>query len=180
MRKNQFRAFAGVAALSLCLGLGAAAMPATSIKAATEHWNDASETDAAASWKKYTKQWETIKNNWENVSITPGEDETQLNFAWYSKADNRQSETAKVKIVYGKKAKNEVVTGISELIQSGNGVSSDVAGKYYSNKVTITGLKENTEYYYQVCTGQMKKEKMYGQICRNSPLKIQTNFRFFM
>lgn len=132
-------------------------MPATSIKAATEHWNDASETDAAASWKKYTKQWETIKNNWENVSITPGEDETQLNFAWYSKADNRQSETAKVKIVYGKKAKNEVVTGISELIQSGNGVSSDVAGKYYSNKVTITGLKENTEYYYQVCTGQNEK-----------------------
>ncbi len=36
MRKNQFRAFAGVAALSLCLGLGAAAMPAN-VKAATEH-----------------------------------------------------------------------------------------------------------------------------------------------
>ncbi|HIZ38321.1 MAG TPA: metallophosphoesterase family protein [Candidatus Anaerobutyricum stercoris] len=157
MRKNQFRAFAGVAALSLCLGLGMAAMPATSIKAATEHWNDASETDAAASWKKYTKQWDTIKNNWENVSITPGEDETQLNFAWYSKADSRQSETAKVKIVYGKKAKNKVVTGTSELIQSGNGVSTDVAGNYYSNKVTITDLKENTEYYYQVCTGQNER-----------------------
>lgn len=158
MRKNQFRAFAGIAALSLCLGLGAAAMPATSTKAATEHWNDASETDAAASWNKYKNQWDSIKSNYENVSITPGEDETQLNFAWYSKADSRQSETAKVKIVYGKKATNKVITGTSELIQSGNGVSADVAGKYYSNKVTITDLKENTEYYYQVCIGQEENE----------------------
>lgn len=99
MRKNQFRAFAGVAALSLCLGLGAAAMPATSTKAATEHWNDASETDAAASWNKYKNQWDSIKANWENVSITPGADETQLNFAWYS----TREETPQVKLVYGKK-----------------------------------------------------------------------------
>ena len=166
MRKNQFRAFAGVAALSLCLGLGAAAMPATSTKAATEHWNDASETDAAASWKKYKNQWTSISTNYENVSITPGADETQLNFAWYSKVDSRKSETAKVKIVYGKKAKNnKIVPGKSELIEKktvdedgvANGVADDVDGKYYSNKVTVTDLKPNTDYYYQVCTGQNEK-----------------------
>ena len=163
MRKNQFRAFAGVAALSLCLGLGAAAMPATSTKAATEHWNDASETGAAASWNKYKNQWDSIKANWENVSITPGADETQLNFAWYSKASSRKSETAKVKIVYGKKANNKIVSGESELIKNtddngeSNGVPADVADNYYSNKVTVTDLKPNTDYYYQVCTGQNEK-----------------------
>lgn len=166
MRKNQFRAFAGIATLSLCLGLGAAAMPATSTKAATEHWNDASETDAAASWNKYKHQWTSISTNYENVSITPGADETQLNFAWYSKVDSRKSETAKVKIVYGKKAKNnKIVPGKSELIEKktvdedgvANGVSEDVNGKYYSNKVTVTDLKPNTDYYYQVCTGQNEK-----------------------
>ena len=141
-------------------------MPATSTKAATEHWNDASETDAAASWNKYKNQWTSISTNYENVSITPGADETQLNFAWYSKVDSRKSETAKVKIVYGKKAKNnKIVPGKSELIEKktvdedgvANGVSEDVNGKYYSNKVTVTDLKPNTDYYYQVCTGQNEK-----------------------
>ena len=161
MRKNQFRAFAGVAALSLCLGLGAAAMLATSTKAATEHWNDASETDAAASWKKYTKQWDSIKNNWENVSITPGADETQLNFAWYSKGVNPE---AKVKIIYGKKAKNREVTGTTEEIKAGeNGVPTTSGEQnlsdYVSNKVTVDNLKPNTDYYYQVYLGQEYDEE---------------------
>ena len=98
MRKNQFRAFAGVAALSLCLGLGAAAMPATSTKAATEHWNDASETVPQQAGINIRISG-TLLKKLENVSITPGADETQLNFAWYS----QEEETPKVKLVYGKK-----------------------------------------------------------------------------
>lgn len=147
MRKNQFRAFAGVAALSLCLGLGAAAMPATSTKAATEHWNDASETDAAASWNKYKNQWTSISTNYKNVSITPGADETQLNFAWYS----TREETPQVKLVYGKKTGSKEFSGKQEKIITGDetGVPTSLDG-YYSNKVTVTGLKENTDYYYQV------------------------------
>lgn len=166
MRKNQFRAFAGIATLSLCLGLGAAVMPATSTKAATEHWTDASETDAAASWKKYKNQWDkNIKDNYENVSITPGADATQLNFAWYSDVDSKAE--PKVKIVYGKNAKNnEEFGGRQELVETKqigedeedtNGVPDTISGKYYSNKVTVTGLKENTTYYYQVCTGKDQK-----------------------
>ena len=38
-----------------------------------------------------------------------------------------------------------------------NGVPADVADNYYSNKVTVTDLKPNTDYYYQVCTGQNEK-----------------------
>lgn len=170
MRKNQFRAFAGIAALSLCLGLGAA-VPAN-VKAATEHWNDATATEAN-SWERYKKNWDSsIKTNWENVSITPGADETQLNFAWYSKSEN----TAKIQLVYGKwTGRTQEFTGESvKIIPGENGVAAsnstyDLTG-YYSNKVTITGLKENTDYYYQVCTGQDEK----GQDVWSDMQKIET------
>ena len=149
MRKNQFRAFAGIATLSLCLGLGAAAMPATSTKAATEHWNDASAS-SVNKWEKYCENWDDIKNNWKNVSITPGADETQLNFAWYSETP----ETPRVRLVFGKKHGNKEFPGTQTKITVGeNGVSSQAPSglnNYYSNKVTITGLEPNTDYYYQI------------------------------
>lgn len=124
MRKNQFRAFAGVAALSLCLGLGAAAMPAN-VKAA-EPWN-----------------WETVSQDRTFVSLTPGADETELNFAWYSEG------TDDAKVLFSKNANMEnakVFTGTC----SDDVVYSETEHNYYSNKVTVTGLEENTTYYYQV------------------------------
>ena len=48
MRKNQFRAIAGITTMSLFLGLGALAQPAD-VRAATEHWNDAT-TSGTNSW----------------------------------------------------------------------------------------------------------------------------------
>lgn len=156
MRKNQFRAIAGITTMSLFLGLGALAQPAD-VRAATEHWNDAT-TSGTNSWSYYTKKWESIRNNWENVSLTPGKNETELNFAWYSKT----AETPKVRIGtdkgYNQTEKSESVTGKDVVeftgkqttIASGTGGNrSDLTG-YYSNKVTITGLKANTNYYYQV------------------------------
>ena len=152
MRKNQFRAFAGVAALSLCLGLGAAAMPATSTKAATEHWNDASAS-SVNKWEKYCENWDSIKENWKNVSITPGKDETELNFAWYS----QEEETPKVRLVYGKNhepvefegKQTKITPGTNGVPASGTPNRDDLTG-YYSNKVTITGLEPNTDYFYEV------------------------------
>lgn len=130
MRKNQFRAFAGVAALSLCLGLGAAAMPAN-VKAA-EAWN-----------------WETVSQDRTFVSLTPGADETELNFAWYSQA----AEDAKVRFGTSQNlTDDDIVNGES------TNINSTVAG-YYSNKVTVDGLEENTTYYYQVMkNGQWPEE----------------------
>lgn len=143
MRKNQFRAFAGVAALSLCLGLGMAAMPAN-VKAATEHWNDASAEDVS-SWTQYKNKWDSIKTNYKNVSITPGKNETELNFAWLSES----ADDAQVRLVIGKN-RYKVFDGTSEAVTAGqNGVSNSLAG-YYANKVTITGLEPDTEYCYQV------------------------------
>lgn len=139
MRKNQFRAFAGVAALSLCLGLGMAAMPAN-VKAGAIQWNE-----------------ETISQ----VALAPGEDETELNLSWYSTG----TDDAKIRFStsenltdndivvggytkYSPDDKDEFFAGKGEKIQ---GTKNDtINASYYSNKVTVAGLKENTTYYYQV------------------------------
>ena len=139
MRKNQFRAFAGVAALSLCLGLGMAAMPAN-VKAA-EAWN-----------------WETVKSDKTFVSLTPGVDETELNFAWYSAGANdarvrfgtSKNLTESDEVLGGVKSEGKLV-GNGESINTVSTVDSvNVNSGLYANKVTVKGLKENTTYYYSV------------------------------
>ncbi len=158
MRKNQFRAFAGVAALSLCLGLGAAAMP-MGASAATEHWNDASASQTR-SWENYKKKWDTIKSDWENVSLTPGENETELNFAWYSRTD----QAPQVRIATNQSMRNarlfsgeqeEITSSLKSIFDSDRyDYNDNYIGEndhWYSNKVTVDGLEENTTYYYQVC-----------------------------
>ena len=157
MRKNQFRAFAGVAALSLCLGLGAAAMPAN-VKAA-EPWN-----------------WETVSQDRTFVSLTPGVDETELNFAWYSASANdarvrfgtSSNLTEADEVLGGVENKDDKLVGAGQLINDVNLASGpnfdgiNVNGKYYSNKVTVTGLKENTTYYYSVMkNGDWTKPEEY-------------------
>lgn len=81
------KAIAGILATVL------AASAITTVFAATEHWNDASTT-RPSEWAQWKQDWETIKNDYEQVSLTPGADETQLNFAWYS----RTEETPAVRI----------------------------------------------------------------------------------
>lgn len=113
---------------------------AMSAYAATEHWNDGSE-GATTEWTQWKTEWETVKNDYEKVSVNVGADETQLGFAWYSKT----VEQPKVRI-----AKTEDMTDAVEFV--GTQVSIDIAALdgYYSNKVTVTDLEQETQYYYQV------------------------------
>ena len=157
MRKNQFRTFAGVLSLSALLGVGVLTNP-VKVAAATEHWNDGS-APVTESWTKWKENWETYSTNYENVSLTPGVNESQLNFAWYSKT----AEIPKVKIGIGKEMSSAQEfagkqTPISDATLQGAGLT----GAYYSNKVTVTGLKEKTQYYYQVFqNGEWKEAKPY-------------------
>lgn len=110
-----------------------------SVKAATEHWNDASEQ--ASQWTNWKNNWETYSSNYENVSLTPGENETELNFAYYSHTE----ETPKVRMATKEDMSDAVeYTGTQ---QTGVVISEQ---QYYSNKITATDLKENTNYFYQV------------------------------
>lgn len=152
MRKRNLKTYAGIFTLSAILGLGAIASPAN-VKAATEHWNDASTS--GYTWSKYKNDWEAIRNNWENVSLTPGADETELNFAWYS----RSVEIPKVRISTDKGMDNATVFKGK---QTATTVTNEDSEKYFSNKVTVKELKENTRYYYQVYqNGQWQETKTY-------------------
>ena len=78
------------------------------------------------------------------MSLTPGADETELNFAWYS-LDNGSAATP---VVHFGTDRNS--------LQSYTGTAGDVDTSltggvaYHYNHVTVTGLAPNTTYYYTV------------------------------
>ena len=55
-----------------------------SVYASTEHYTDSSVTGADSGWSDWDAAWETTAADFTKVSLTPGADDTQLNFAWYS------------------------------------------------------------------------------------------------
>lgn len=107
--------------------------------AAPDGMTDASQTEAAqnGAWEAWSEEWETIKEDWTQVSMSPGSDETQMNFAWYSK-DGEQTG-----FVYGT---NSDLSGG----QSAEITQTAAQEGYVSNKVTLEGLQPGTTYYYQV------------------------------
>ena len=102
-----------------------------------DKWTEATKGEA---WDEWCERWEIIKTDWTQLSLTPGADATQLNFAWYSVIGE---ENPSVKV-----SKNYDISDAK--IFEGN-QSSAVPG-YVSNKVTVTGLEENSKYYYSYGT----------------------------
>jgi hypothetical protein len=108
----------------------------------TSRWNDREKFDETR------KEWEAFKKKWykeyskdlERLSVFVGEDESKLNFGWYS-----STKSSPVIRFYTNKDKSEYkdFTGSVEYYKKINGK------KYYSNKVTVTGLKRNKTYYYR-------------------------------
>ncbi|MGI6736104.1 MAG: metallophosphoesterase [Anaerovoracaceae bacterium] len=127
---------------SLALVCGAVFSAPSLTAAATEHFNDASSD--STNWTKWKESWDTVKSNYEHVSLTPGRDQTELNLGWYSQTQ----ETPKVRIGTNKDTLESTGREISGSQAAITGV--EALSGYYSNKVTVTGLKESTEYYYQV------------------------------
>lgn len=128
---------------ALCLGLSTAS-------ASTAHWNDASvnknqaiETclGAQTTWAEWKEAWPQISVNYEQVSMAPGSNEKQLNFAWYSQA----SSNPKVRIAGDITMKNA-----KEFVGKST-MGTLIEGKqYFANKVTALGFKPHRTYYYQV------------------------------
>lgn len=130
-----------VLAAAIALSVVGASAGITAI-AATEHWNDATTNSSVLSeWKEWKTTWETIKNDHEQISLTPGADATQLNFGWYSKA---QGNPSKVRI-----STSSDMSSSKEFNGSSTECKEIEGQTYYSNKVTVSGLEENTTYYYQ-------------------------------
>lgn len=113
-----------------------------------DKWTEATKGEA---WNQWCEKWETIKNDWTQLSLTPGEDATQLNFAWYS--------------VTGEENPSVKVSRNSDMSDSKtfNGNQSSAVPGYVSNKVTVNGLEENTTYYYSYGTNDNWSEAVKFQ-----------------
>ena len=59
-------------------------MVCPSAYASTDHYTDSSVVGADSGWSDWDAAWETTAADFTKVSLTPGADDTQLNFAWYS------------------------------------------------------------------------------------------------
>ena len=132
------RLVAGLLAFALVATAGISAI------AATVHYNDSSVTGVSAAWQAWEINWETLANDYTQVSIAPGEDETQINFAWYSL---KTDEAATPVVHFGTDEDN---------MQTFTGTAADVDPSltnqvpYEYNHVTVTGLRPDTAYYYTV------------------------------
>lgn len=144
LRKNYIRFTAEVLSAIAVSGLLVGAVNTPNVMAATEHFNDASSE--SSKWDKWKTNWDSYSSNYENVSLTPGVNEKELNFAWYS----QNEETPKVRIGTDKDKMESATEFAGKQTKIDSVTTEKIGSQYYSNKVTVTDLKENTSYYYQV------------------------------
>ena len=133
------KVLAGVLTGALVLSAGPMAL------AATANYNDSSVTGGSAAWQDWVKEWETVAADYTKVSLTPGADETQLNFAWYSKTESGKAATP---VVHFGTDKDHLTASTGKAAQVDDSLTDGVAYDY--NHVTVTGLEANTTYYYTV------------------------------
>lgn len=86
---------AGVLLVSLTAGAVTPAFASAAPDGKTDAASLAGGMGISRNWESWKAEWEAVKNDWTQVSLTPGSDFSQLNFAWYSKKDN--SDTAERK-----------------------------------------------------------------------------------
>ena len=88
-----------------------------------------------------TKWNSTISKDREQISLSPGSDNSSVNFAWYTK---KSAGVQKLKIAENKRLTNAKVYEAEQT----KSVTDKDETEYVSNKVTATDLKANTNYYY--------------------------------
>jgi len=111
-------------------------------KESVSRWNDREKIDKTKKdWNSFKSKWDKdYKNNFERLSVFVGEDESMLNFGWYSTTDKKPY------ILFGTTkdmSDAQIYNGTNVYYKTLNGK------KYYSNKVTVTDIKRNSVYYYQ-------------------------------
>lgn len=107
---------------------------------------DASSTPAAANgaWEAWMEQWEEKKGDWTIVSLSPGTNETEMNFSWYSESPNA------VLTVSQNEDMSQPLQQIPIQGQAGPvKVEDGVETNYYVCQTTVKDLVPGT-YYYQV------------------------------
>lgn len=148
--------------MALCLTTALPAFAAAAPDGQTEASAFAEATGTTDQWNAWQKQWDQEKYDWTKLSIEPGTDESQLNFAWLTKKETSsfvpQLRIGTNKDMTGAKEYQAAQTEVADEKNSNDGNST-----YMSNKVTASGLKSGTTYYYQYETadGQWSETASY-------------------
>lgn len=86
---------AGILSVSLTAGAVTPVFAGAAPDGKTNASSLAGEMGIDQNWETWKTEWEAVKNDWTQVSLTPGSDCSQLNFAWYSKKDSSDTESKK-------------------------------------------------------------------------------------
>ena len=99
----------------------------------------------SAEWAAWQEKWKTIRNNYEQIALTPGENATKMNFAWYCVTE----EIPKIKLMDSQGRVIQEVQGQQNLANKETITENDNVITLIPNKVTVSGIAENTSYQYQ-------------------------------
>ncbi len=134
-----------------------------SVYASTDHYTDSSVTGADSGWSDWDANWADTAADFTKVSLTPGADDTQLNFAWYSE----KSDSAATPVVHFGTDKDNLETFEGTAGDVDQELTGDKAYEY--NHVTVTGLEPETTYYYIV-----EKNGQQTDVCEYKTQKTDT------
>ena len=141
MRKFMWKKAAAAAMTATILATSATVLQAAAPPDGYTNAQDTVEAYGGAYSTWMTKWNSTISKDREQISLSPGSDNSSVNFAWYTK---EASGVQKLKIAENKRLTNAKVYEAKQT----KAVTDKDKTEYVSNKVTATDLKANTTYYY--------------------------------
>ena len=141
MRKLMWKKAAAAAMTATILATSATVLQAAAPPDGHTNAQDTVEAYGGAYSNWMTKWNSTISKDREQISLSPGSDNSSVNFAWYTK---KSTGVQKLKIAENKRLTNAKVYEAKQT----KAVTDKDETEYVSNKVTATDLKANTTYYY--------------------------------
>lgn len=141
MRKFMWKKAAAAAMTATILATSATVLQATAPPDGYTNAQDTVEAYGGAYSNWMTKWNSTISKDREQISLSPGSDNSSVNFAWYTK---KSAGVQKLKIAENKRLTNAKVYEAEQT----KAVTDKDETEYVSNKVIATDLKANTTYYY--------------------------------
>ena len=141
MRKFMWKKAAAAAMTATILATSATVLQAAAPPDGYTNAQDTVEAYGGAYSNWMTKWNSTISKDREQISLSPGSDNSSVNFAWYTK---KSAGVQKLKIAENKRLTNAKVYEAEQT----KAVTDKDKTEYVSNKVTATDLKANTNYYY--------------------------------
>ena len=141
MRKFMWKKAAAAAMTATILATSATVLQAAAPPDGYTNAQDTVEAYGGAYSNWMTKWNSTISKDREQISLSPGSDNSSVNFAWYTK---KSAGVQKLKIAENKRLTNAKVYEAEQT----KAVTDKDETEYVSNKVIATDLKADTTYYY--------------------------------